>query len=313
MTWKNEKIDDEFGSFKLITNITDQGFCCTILPKMEEIKPHPGLNQGLRVTINPGPKSDGVLAAIHHPLDVPLLGIRGRFIQTGTASNINVKMEAVENPGSYCVHDEKDHKKLDFGYRFSSSNCIYSNSMDMIKTTCGCDYARGCKTEEEVNCVKTIFGDPYGSPYSHKDNWCLENCKDYLYSLKGIDSMKLNTEPRLCKPWFQALKSQCANDLSDVEVDYSNLCNEVNGVDCEGTPSYENKDALAEYAKDKMIFINVFMEDYYMGINYVYYVTSLKDLFDGIWLNLVIIFGFSLMAIPEVIAYACCIKGGGCL
>ena len=69
---------------------------------------HAGLNQGLKILAYPANES-GTLVAIHHNLDVPLMGVKRKFIPLGSENNAKVKIEAVkDHGGSWCFDNEED-------------------------------------------------------------------------------------------------------------------------------------------------------------------------------------------------------------
>ena len=69
---------------------------------------HAGLNQGLKILAYPVNES-GVYVAIHHNLDVPLMGVKRKFIPLGSENNAKVKIEAVkDHGGSWCFDNEED-------------------------------------------------------------------------------------------------------------------------------------------------------------------------------------------------------------
>ena len=68
---------------------------------------HAGLNQGLKILAYPTNES-GIYVAIHHNLDVPLMGVKRKFIPLGSENNAKVKIEAVKDPGAWCFDNEED-------------------------------------------------------------------------------------------------------------------------------------------------------------------------------------------------------------
>ena len=69
---------------------------------------HAGLNQGLKILAYPANES-GIYVAIHHNLDVPLMGVKRKFIPLGSENNAKVKIEAVkDHGGSWCFDNEED-------------------------------------------------------------------------------------------------------------------------------------------------------------------------------------------------------------
>lgn len=311
VSWKGRN-DTEF---KLNTTMTDQGLCCSIRPSNTS-GPRAGLDQGLKLIVNPGLNQEGIWVALHHADDVPLMGVRGTFISKGKEANIKVKLDRMENIAeNFCINEKKESSlKNGFGSRFSLSNCILDNVMEEIKTTCQCQSLKDCnQNQDKWNCARDQFRDPYRN-YSSPIQ-CMEQCKDFNYKVEGLNSMDLKQELKLCQNWFTiALKKQCLNNQSLIENGFANLCTQVQSVNClNENPNYDNKDILKSFVQDKMISLNVFIEDYYIATHYVYFTTSLKNLIDGILLNLVVFFGFSIMSFPELLYYAFCSRGGGCI
>ena len=66
-----------------------------------------GLNQGLQILAYPINES-GINIAIHHNLDVPLMGVKRKILQVESEHNIRVKIEAVKDPGAWCFDNEED-------------------------------------------------------------------------------------------------------------------------------------------------------------------------------------------------------------
>ena len=66
-----------------------------------------GLNQGLKILAYPANES-GIYVAIHHNLDVPLMGVKRKFIPLGSENNAKVKIEAVKDPGAWCFDNKED-------------------------------------------------------------------------------------------------------------------------------------------------------------------------------------------------------------
>ncbi len=215
----------------------------------------------------------------------------------------------IENNGIWC-DDNKDNATSTF--RKSVSNCIHGNMKLTMKETCQCDSLTNCaKTSQDWDCARQLYRNPYDK-YSKPDQ-CKESCSDVSYEIKALDLVKTNNEPQLCLSWFNGLQEKCASEgLSGIWI---GLCNEVQTIDCSqaDTINYDNKEALKLYVQSNLIGLNVFAEEYYMQVIYFFWTTKLTDLINGILLNLVVFFGFSLLSIPEILYYTFCSRGGGCV
>lgn len=112
------------------------------------------------------------------------------------------------------------------------------------------------------------------------------------------------------------VKELCSSNSGSIESGYTGLCNQATGVSCtteQTETSYENREVLLKFAKENLINMQFYFKNYWMETHYAYFVKSTKDLFDGILIMLAVIFGFSLMSIPELLYYLFCGKGGGCV
>ena len=112
------------------------------------------------------------------------------------------------------------------------------------------------------------------------------------------------------------MKNECESNQGLIETGFSGLCSASSSLTCDdknSAESYSGSAVVTQFAKEKLISMNFFMEKYWMEIHYTYYVTDFKRLFDGMILTLVIFFGASWMSFGELIYYGFCSRGGGCI
>ena len=201
--------------------------------------------------------------------------------------------------------------KNGFGSRFSTPNCIYDNVMESIKTKCKCDSLEKCNSADNWKCVSSEFSDPYDKYL--EPTQCKDACFTHFHTAEP-NSMNMIKDP-MCGEWLSVLKNQCTTNQANIESGYSGLCSASSSLTCDSAnsaDSYSNAPIVKQFAKDKLISMNFYMETYYMEAIYTYFVKDLKSLIDGILLNLVIFFGVSIMSFPELLYYSFCSRGGGC-
>ena len=175
--------------------------------------------------------------------------------------------------------------------------------MEKIKTKCG--------YETLQKCVKEEFADPYEHYFEPKV--CVESCKDSMYSISPTSS-PMNEAPK-CGKWSEQIKHKCQQNKDAMETKQSGLCDDLDNINCDMKTSemiYANATIVKEFAKENLISMNIFSDQYWLAIHHTYYVKPVKTLINGIIINLVVFFGFSLFSFSELFQFAFCYRGGGC-
>lgn len=300
------------------STITDHGRCCTILPNDD--MPKTGLYQGLKIWAYPGINQNGVYYTLHHPEDSPLMHSKAEFLPLGTYNDIKITMVQSKIPEGWCWFN---WTKVEFNHgfgkkRLSMTNCLYDNMMSQIVKDCGCNKLEDCALSATMwNCTAKILMDPYGKMKTPIQ--CMEACEQYYY-VPTLNSRKWAKNPPMCKKWlFTSLKQlTCSLNRTLVETGYAGLCNSATIADTacpveEGQEKWENYGTLLQFAKDKVVGMNLYVPEFWMEIHETSMEVPMSTLIGAILVILAVGFGFSLMSIPEMLYYAFCSRGGGCI
>ena len=291
---------------------TDHGMCCTMNVDQPQIRQ--GMVNGLNVQVYPGASASGVYVALHEKGDFPLMKTIGKFVAKGQDVPVDIKPEKWDSLGIWCYrrdNESRNKRTYKVGVDLTMSTCLYNNMMHNITNDCKCEELSKCNDETKWKCANGIMEDSFA--FFKEPIYCKEACNLTSYT-PMMDAKPMTKDPKICDTnWLKKIKEICGSNSASIENGYSGLCSQANAVTCPSDDPYSGRANLQKFAKENLISLKFYFKDYWMKTSYTYFIKSTNDLFNGILLALVAIFGFSMMSIPELLYYLFCGRGGGCV